>query len=114
MYDVEIVRGTTNNFAVQIFDKITGENYTSVEGERALMGVKKCKNAKEYIFVKTAEVDQTGCACFKIRPEDTEELCCDRYFYDVGLECGEDFYNLIEASAFRIKNNITRKGCANA
>ncbi len=109
--DIEIIRGTSNNIRVTLRNKKTGGIYNPQPGDTAVFGVKKMLNAAGFVLVKRAEVEEDGTALFMLRPEDTAALCCDKYYYDVGLETGDDFYNVIPATPFRITSNITSRGC---
>lgn len=110
-HEIEIVRGTTNNFSLSIVDEDTGVHYVPRPGDIAVFGVKKCNTASGLVITKRASISEDGTAFFTICPEDTADLCCDKYLYDIGLESGTDFYNIIPATPFRITNNITFKGC---
>lgn len=37
---------------------------------------------------------------------------CEKYVYDVALQSGANFFNLIKASPFIISPNVTKRGCA--
>ena len=108
---IEIVRGTTNKFKISISGG-SGAPYNPQDGDVAIFGVKKNKNDPDLIFVKKATISRDGTAVFLLCPEDTCDLRCDKYHYDVGLESGEDFYNIIPPTEFHISPNITAKGCA--
>lgn len=108
--EIEIVRGTTNTFRISLADSCNNP-YVPFPGDKLVFGVKKQPSDTNLLIVKTAEIAQEGWAQVKIKPEDTMGLCCDNYYYDVSLESGEDFYNIIFASRFRISHNITAKGC---
>jgi hypothetical protein len=48
---------------------------------------------------------------FELSPEDTIGLFPGRYYYDVGLQRGEDvFYNIVEQSEFLLMPNVTKRG----
>lgn len=111
--DVEIVRGTTNVFEITVKDAY-GNPYNLGEGEKLLFGVKKTHIDDEYVFVKTITTtssNKDGVYNVTIVPEDTEECECSRYHYDVAVQSGEDFYNVIENSIMYINKNITKWGC---
>lgn len=110
--NVEIVRGTTNVFEITVKDAY-GEPYNLREGEQLLFGLKKAYTDKEYVFVKTitATSDRDGVYTVIIVPEDTAKCECCRYHYDVAVQSGEDFYNIIENSVMYINKNITKWGC---
>jgi hypothetical protein len=74
--------------------------------------VKKKHTDTDYVFVKGVKVGKDGVYTVNINPEDTEECDCCRYYYDVAVQSGENFYNVIEASVFDICKNITCWGCA--
>ena len=108
--DVEIVRGTTNTFEITVTNAF-GELYNLGTNEKLLFGVKKEHTDKEYIFVKTVKVGENGVYTVTLHPEDTELCSCCRYYYDVAIQSGDNFFNVIEASIFHIKENITCWGC---
>lgn len=107
---IEIVRGTTNVFQINLTDA-NGAPYNLAYNEKIVFGIKKTPEAAELLVVKTAEILYEGAYSVKICPEDTAALPCTKYFYDVGLETGEDFFNIIEPSPFNIVANVTARGC---
>ena len=47
----------------------------------------------------------------ELSPQDTIDLIPGRYYYDVGLQRGDDvFYNIVEQSEFLLIPNVTRRG----
>lgn len=108
--DVEIVRGTTNTFEITVTNAF-GELYNLGTNEKLLFGVKKHHTDTEYIFVKTVLVGENGVYTVTLHPEDTEMCDCCRYYYDVAIQSGDNFFNIIEASIFHVKKNITCRGC---
>ena len=108
---IEIVRGTTVIIQIDVLDA-EGNPYTLQTGEKLIFGVKRKVADAEEIIVKTASVSEDGGYIVTLVPEDTLELPCDKYVYDVGLESGNDFYNVIEASPFVVCGNVTKRGCA--
>ena len=111
MNTIEIIRGTTNNFRIRITDS-TGAPYVPAVTDRAIFGIKKNRNDQKLIITKTTKVSEDGTAFFTLCPEDTTDLCCDKYYYDVGLESGADYFNIIPPTPFYISYNVTKKGCA--
>lgn len=107
---IEIVRGTTNTFKVSI-KYPDGTQYTPKKSDIAIFGVKKHPGDKDLLIVKKTTLNTDGSAEFTINPEDTINLSCEKYVYDVSLESGSDFYNVIEATPIYISYNITSKGC---
>lgn len=105
---IEVVRGTTNTFEISIVDS-SGGAYDLGSNEKIMFGIKKKPEDKETIFTKTAEVIGSGLFRVTISPADTEALAFGRYWYDVGLQNGADFYNVIEANPFEILANITSR-----
>ena len=108
---IEIVRGTTVIIQIDVLDA-EGNPYELQDGEKLIFGVKRKTADSADIIVKTASVSQDGAYTVTLIPEDTCELPCDKYVYDVGLQSGNDFYNVIESSPFVICGNVTKWGCA--
>lgn len=108
--DVEIVRGTTNTFEITVTNAF-GQLYELTENEKLLFGVKKNHTDSTYIVIKTVESGKNGVYTVTLQPEDTELCDCCKYYYDVAIQSGNDFYNIIEASSFHVKKNITCWGC---
>lgn len=109
---IEIVRGTTHNIQVAVRDA-TGRPYNLGAGEKVVFGIKKNTESNEApLIVKTAEPISEGVFSVKLCPEDTKDMPCGNYFYDVGLDTGTDFFNVIKPGKFKIIGNVTHKGCA--
>ena len=109
---IEVVRGTTNTFEISVIDS-SGGAYALGSGERIFFGIKRKPEDKELIFKKVAEVKGEGLFSVKILPEDTESLNFGQYFYDVGLQQGADYHNIIEPNPFIVLANITSREVAN-
>ena len=107
---IEIVRGTTETIQIDITDA-NNAPYVIVNGETVIFGIKRKPTDDELIFVRGAKIGDVGSYLVEIFPEDTDNLPCDKYFYDVALQSGKNFYNIIEASPLVILPNITRRGC---
>lgn len=105
---IEVVRGTTNTFEISIVDS-GGGAYDLGSNEKIMFGIKKKPEDKETIFTITAEIIGSGLFSVKISPSHTENLPFGKYWYDVGLQNGEDFYNVIEANPFEVVPNITSR-----
>jgi hypothetical protein len=104
-----MVRGTTLSLALSVQDS-DGNDYTLQTGEVLRFGVKKKPEDADYLFVKEAghtDTDEDGKYVFTVEPSDTEDKPFGCYYYDVGLQSGENYYNVIEASNFKIAFNVT-------
>ena len=116
---IEIVRGTTNSFEIALKDE-TGAFYTMQPDEIMRFGVKDrvsfvgCKlvNTK-YILVKEItyeNINSKGNAyVLTLRPEDTENMEFRGYSYDIGLQSGTDYFNVVPCSDFKLCQNITSR-----
>lgn len=108
---ISIVRGTTNSFSISITDKETGEAYELETGEALRFGIKKNPNDAEYVLViDITEANEDGEYAFTILPSDTISLPFGSYYYDVGLQSGASYYNIIPASQFEVAFNVTKWG----
>lgn len=106
---IRIVRGTTNGVSIAITDEATGDPYVLGEGEILRFGVKNLPTETTYIFTKeVTEANEGDEYVFTIDPSDTIGLSFGSYWYDIGLQSGDDYYNIIPASSFELVYNITK------
>lgn len=104
---ITIVRGTTNSFAIAITDE-EGEAYELESGEVLRFGVKKTPNDAQYILTKEfSTADENDEYPFSIVPDDTINLPFGTYYYDIGLQSGSNYFNIIPASDFVVAYNVT-------
>ena len=109
--DISIVRGTSNVFGLAITNT-DGSPFTLEGGQVLVFAVKKKPKDIERVLVKKVvhSIDE-GTFYLELYPSDTADLEAGKYFYDVGLQQGASvFYNVIEASVFEIKPNISQLG----
>lgn len=104
---ITLIRGTSATFGVSITDE-NGNTYTLEADEVLRFGIKTTPTDSQYIVTKDfTEVDSSGDYVFSLTPADTENLSFGSYWYDIGLQSGEDYWNIIPASAFNIAYNVT-------
>lgn len=106
---LSMVRGTSMTFALSI-SQTDGAEYELAGDEILRFGVKRKPDDTEYLFVKeatAANVDEEGNYLFDLMPVDTEDLPFGCYYYDVGLQSGNNYFNVIEASYFKLSFNVT-------
>lgn len=108
---IEIVRCTSNVLQINVTDA-NGAAYTLGDGEAVVFGVKKEATDTDLLIVKTAESVGDGVFLVTLCPDDTEDLAAGRYWYDVGVEKGDNYFNVIELSPFVLVQNVTCRGCA--
>jgi len=116
-HDIEIVRGTSEIFKIAVADE-NGNSYALASGEKLVFGVKKkpTQDDSQCVLKKiiTAASDN-GLYEVKFDPADTASLPFGKYFYDVGLLSGNDYFPVIACEdgrlpVFHIKPNITKRG----
>lgn len=107
---IEIVRGTTNVIEITVLDG-EGNLRNLSSGEAILFGVKERLSDDVYVFVRAATQKTLGTYTVELFKEDTQGREFGRYYYDVGLQSGDDFFNIVEASSFVIAANVTKWGC---
>lgn len=109
---IEIVRGTTNTLEINVVDA-DGVAYTAPSTAKIIFGVKKKASDDAPLFVKVATIaGAAGQYQVTLDPADTEALEFGRYLYDVGLQSGATFHNIIPPAPFEIVANVTKWGCA--
>lgn len=109
---IEIIRGTTNTFEITVTDG-NGSAYALGSNEKIVFGIKRSPSDSALLIVKVAQSAGDGRFRVTVTPGDTDGLPFGRYYYDVGLDDGTNFYNIIPASQFFLRENITSRGCAN-
>lgn len=108
--NIEIVRGTTNVIEITVLDG-EGNLRNLANGEAILFGVQEHPGDENYIFVRAATQKDLGTYTVELLKEDTAALNYGRYYYDVGLQSGDNFFNIVEVSPFIITHNVTKWGC---
>ena len=109
--DISVVRGTTNFFGITVTDT-DGHQIQDRDGQKLIFAVKKNPKDNDPLIVKAMTVPINGEYWLDFTPADTADLEPGKYFYDVGMQYGSAFYNVIEASTFEIKPNISELGDA--
>lgn len=107
--DIYIIRGTSNKFSVSVTDA-TGAPYVLAEGEKLIFGLKQKPTDDVCVLEKPLTGGADGVYTFELTPTDTANLACTRYLYDVGLQSGDKFFNIIEPSTFDVRPNVTKWG----
>lgn len=110
---IDIVRGTTLPLTLEVTDA-NGSLRSLAAGESIILGVKKKPKEEETpIFILTAVAQaEAGQYTFTIYPENTQDLEPGKYWYDVGLASGGDYFSIVEISPFDILPNVTKRGDA--
>lgn len=106
---IEIVRCTTNRFEITITD-VNGSLFALQSGEKVLFGVKKSPDDVDYVFLKKITSGSNGVFVVTVNPADTAGIEPGHYCYDVGVQSGPAYYNVIKPSPFDIVANITNWG----
>lgn len=107
-FPLSMVRGTSqiiNLLAANVDEK----SFAFQENDKAFFGVKKRATDVDCLILKESMPGVGNQLTFSFVPEDTENLQFGSYYYDIGLQRGEDYYNLIPYSEFRLVPNITER-----
>ena len=108
--EMSVVRGTTNSFSVTVTDD-EGNEYTPEVDQVLVFGLKRNKLDENRVLVKKITRRTSGEHYLEISPEDTKDLEPGNYYYDIGMQQGKSvFYNIVEASVFEIRPNVTMLG----
>lgn len=107
---IEIVRGTTNAFGISVTNH-NGDPYVLENEQFLVFGIKRNERDENRVLSKRITRLVDGQYYLELSPSDTSDLSIGQYYYDVGLQHGDNiFYNVIESSPFIIKPNITKLG----
>lgn len=108
---IEIVRGTTNTYVIELVNEEDGSPYELSEGQSLIFGIKMNELDENTVFSKKITHMTDDGYYLEIEPSDTENLDPGQYYYDVGLKQGDNvFYNVIKPSPFVVLPNITKRG----
>ena len=108
---ISMIRGTTQPISI-VVKATDGSNYVLADGEILRFGVKKKFDnpSGAYLIEKemtSANLSESGAYILTLVPSDTEPLDFGTYYFDIGLQSGSNYYNVIECSKFNIEYNIT-------
>lgn len=107
---LSMIRGTTQTINISVKDT-DGAAYQLADGEVLRFGVKqKPEDSDSNCLIKkelTIENLDEDVYVLTLLPSDTQDLDFGNYYYDVGLQSGTNYYNVIECSPFIIGYNIT-------
>ena len=109
--DQEMVRGTNGVFGIEITNP-DGTPFMIIDGQKVVFALKRERTDVNRLVVKTT-VNQVepGVYYLELFPEETLKLEPGMYYYDVSIQWGASgFFNVIEASEFLLKPNISELG----
>lgn len=106
-----IYRGRNLSITIKLTDNTTGQPFALETGDELRIGFKSNLKNTSYLLSGTLEADSDNPGVFyKIWDADqTESLVGDMVFWDVGLERDGDYYTIIAASAWEVREPVTRK-----
>ena len=107
---ISIIRGTNQTINIRL-QSAYGSQYILQDGQVIRFGVKKNPDSKSYLILKelsNAEFENDSYVLL-LTPADTENMAFGCYHYDVGLQSGVSYFNVIECSNFEVKHNITER-----
>lgn len=108
--DISLVRGDTLALSISSIRNTDGTEYTLKSTDVVYLDVKKYATDKTAVFRKsvTAAEYVDGALPITILPEDTVDLPCGDYCYDVRLFMDdENIYTIIPMSKLRVVRNVT-------
>lgn len=105
---IAVIRGTNQTINISL-RTASGEQYTLQDEEAIYFGVKKNPDNESYLIFKELRNSEfeNDCYVLLLLPSDTENMAFGCYYYDVGLQSGTNYFNIIECSNFEVKHNIT-------
>ena len=103
---ISLIRGTNCSLTVSITSS-DGSPYVLTEGAIVRFGVKFNLQDDEYRIRKEITEGENGIFRIELVPEDTSSMSFGSYYYDIGIQEGAVYYNVIPASEFLIRPNVT-------
>ena len=108
---LEVYQGNSTYITVLLDDIINDSSYQLAAGDKLIFGVKRKKNANEFVIKKilTSADELGGEYTFSFTPEDMNIFPC-RYYYDVGLQFSDGgFETVVHPSRFRVIGTVAGK-----
>ena len=105
---LQMVRGTSQLIEIRVTGP-DGAPYTLLEGDVIRFGVKYHEERPDYLLKKESTELTGGVTRIALEPEDTGELECGVYKFDIGLQTGEQYLSVVPYSDFVLLPNITGK-----
>lgn len=101
---VRLTRGDTADFSISVQNEVSKDSYEIQVGDTLRFTVKESSEDADIVIQKVLN----GLDSFTIEPNDTKNLECGDYVYDVELttESG-DVYTIIPPSRFTIMEEVT-------
>lgn len=110
--ELEIARGTSLVIELTVLIKNSESDFVPEPTDVFRFGVKKNAFQTSELISKsypgTDYNSNTGTLDISLVPSDTASLNFGTYLFDIGLQRGEDYYQLVKASPFKIVENVTQ------
>lgn len=110
MAEISIVRGDTLKLSIDSIKTSDGSDYVLSGTDIVYLDVKKSASDKAAVFSKSATAADydDGTLPINIYPEDTADLPCGDYYFDVRLFIDDkNIYTIIPMSKFKVVRNVT-------
>ena len=109
-YPLSVTRGRSMIFSFDASSEDESEQFVFTTGDILRFGIKKRYLDSNCLIVKTAQISEpSNTVSFYLSPDDTIDLAIGDYYYDIGLERGTEYYDVIKYNPFTILPNITKK-----
>lgn len=108
---ITVPRGSTYSVGLALTDA-AGDPYVLAPGEFLRLGVKASPMTEtDYLVevINDGQTDARGNFVFTLPPEATAELEFKIYYYDIGLQSGEDYEEVIPTSYFIVALAVTER-----
>lgn len=111
---IRLVRGDSAEIRLVICDRVTGEPFTLGKRDELMFTLKRCLTDEKPVLTKTLgqSIRREGTECFLVFwPDDTRQLPCGRYVYDVELVRENGYTDtLIPPHPFFLERGVTDDG----
>lgn len=98
-----MIKGDTAYLKVEIHQE-NGNIYELQEGDTLTFSMKKNLRDETYTLQKITDKD----GAFVLQAEDTQNLTCGKYYYDVQLNtANNEVFTVVETSEFYLKEGVT-------
>lgn len=103
-YNITLTQGDTASLNLQLYDTVRHRNVKLEKGDTAILAIKKNINSKDILLQVECNKEQS----FILTPDDTINLQCGDYWYDVKfITASGSVFTVTDPAIFKIVKGVS-------